>query len=68
MLASKVTWGLTSGILDPRSGRPSEVEWQGITQPDLCTDRIRCYLDVNKIELLLRTDLSVSLGHLLAKI
>lgn len=61
-LASKVTWGLTEGIIDPCTGRPSRVDWQGITQQDLCTDAIRCYLDVSKIDLLMRTDLSVSLG------
>jgi hypothetical protein len=67
-LASKVTWGLTEGIIDPLTGRPSKVEWQGITQLDLCTDSIRCYLDVSKIEPLLRADLSVSLAEASCKV
>jgi hypothetical protein len=67
-LASKVTWGLTEGIIDPLTGRPSNAEWQGITQLDLRTDSIRCYVDVSKIVPLLRADLSVSLGEASCKV
>lgn len=61
-LASNLTWGLTSGLLDPLTGGPEGLigGWQGLTLSDPITGSIRGHLSIDKIEPLLRTDLLVS--------
>ena len=61
-LASNVSWGLTEGTIDPLTGHPIGHEWLGVTLQDPFTDFVRCYLDIGKIEALMRADLTVSSG------